>query len=192
MGRPRKRFPLSEYPHTKLRNCETCQRLFVPLGAKAKYCTLICNITANTVINHDTGCIEWTGYCVPSGHGQAKLTIREGEGNARIHRYVYEFYHGVIGTDKLVVRHKCDNPACCNIDHLEIGTRADNVADAVERERHPRGSTNGQSKVTEDDVRDIRRSRARGATYAALQLRYGLTFPALSAIIKRRTWRHVK
>jgi hypothetical protein len=51
----------------------------------------------------------------------------------------------------MVIRHKCDNPACCNIEHLEIGTPLDNVNDMIERGRKAiniiRGTQNGQSKL---------------------------------------------
>lgn len=35
-----------------------------------------------------------------------------------------------------VIRHKCDNPYCCNPDHLESGTQKDNVQDQIKRGRH--------------------------------------------------------
>ena len=33
----------------------------------------------------------------------------------------------------MVIRHKCDNPNCCNIEHLEIGTQKDNIEDMIKR-----------------------------------------------------------
>lgn len=35
----------------------------------------------------------------------------------------------------LDVRHTCDNPPCCNPDHLELGTRQQNIRDCVGRGR---------------------------------------------------------
>jgi hypothetical protein len=35
----------------------------------------------------------------------------------------------------MVIRHKCDNPPCCNPKHLIIGTHSDNAKDRVRRGR---------------------------------------------------------
>lgn len=37
--------------------------------------------------------------------------------------------------DSLVVRHRCDNPVCCNPSHLEQGSQRDNVRDQIRRMR---------------------------------------------------------
>ena len=36
----------------------------------------------------------------------------------------------------LDVRHKCDNPKCINLEHLEHGTRKENINDIYQRDRH--------------------------------------------------------
>lgn len=41
--------------------------------------------------------------------------------------------------DGMLVRHRCDNPSCCNPLHLEVGTQKQNLRDAVDRGRLDRG-----------------------------------------------------
>lgn len=50
------------------------------------------------------------------------------------HRYIYWKLNGDI-PEGLIVRHRCDNPPCCNPDHLEVGTYLDNSNDCTERNR---------------------------------------------------------
>lgn len=82
----------------------------------------------------DRGCWEWCGDRNELGYGRLTLT-RKGLFNARVHRLMFERYFGPIA-DGLIVRHKCDNPPCCNPDHLELGTKADNSNDMKIRGRH--------------------------------------------------------
>lgn len=56
----------------------------------------------------------------------------------QVHKVVWEVHFGPVPKG-LVVRHSCDNPPCCNPDHLLIGTQQDNVNDMIERGRY-RGS----------------------------------------------------
>lgn len=76
-------------------------------------------------------CLVWTRRCRNGGYGVLSIRNR----NVATHRLAYELEHGPI-PDGLVVRHKCDNPPCCNPDHLELGTMADNARDMLERGRH--------------------------------------------------------
>lgn len=66
---------------------------------------------------------------------------------------VYELTTGdIVGTR--LIRHKCDNPQCCNPKHLEIGTQRDNMRDMKERERHgiPKIVKNAWLKLHSDGV----------------------------------------
>lgn len=79
-------------------------------------------------------CIVFTGWTDKDGYGH----IHEWRGGRRrlikVHRLVYRETVGEL-PDHLLVRHSCDNPPCCNPEHLLIGTQADNVNDMVERHR---------------------------------------------------------
>ena len=63
------------------------------------------------------------------------------------HRVAWEEVHGPI-PDGLVVRHKCDNRACINVDHLELGTHKDNRHDAARRHGPHRQNKSGVQGVT--------------------------------------------
>lgn len=99
----------------------------------------------------DNGCIEWTGSKLPSGYGR----FRNGNKIELAHRYIAS-QHGFDISGK-VVCHTCDNPACVNIDHLFVGTQADNVHDMFNKNRNPK-YFNKKKKLTDSDVINIRAS----------------------------------
>lgn len=98
----------------------------------------------------------------------------------------YTLTKGVI-PDGLVVRHRCDNAACCNPAHLELGTALDNVRDRVERGRGrgPRGNESGNVKLTAEKVRAVRTAEGSQREIAA---RYGICQQSVSDIRCRKTW----
>jgi hypothetical protein len=76
-------------------------------------------------------------------------------------RVTYEVYKGVFPGD-LCVCHTWDNRLCINPDHLFLGTHAENMLDRDRKNRQPRGSAVGNSKLTEFQVREIRDLLAEG------------------------------
>lgn len=105
------------------------------------------------------GCMYCTSHC-KDADGYVRIKYKGKQ--ERLHRVLYELKFGKIPKGMLI-RHKCDNRNCCNIEHLEIGTHQDNMNDMKERGRSvkgrenisARGSKNFSSKLTEDQVKEI-------------------------------------
>jgi len=134
-------------------------------------------------------CWEYQGFLNHDGYAQIRTTdTRE---TKRVHRLMYEaHYCDTLATDE-VVRHTCDNPACCNPFHLDKGTQADNIRDCVERGRFPNraGEANGRAKLTQQIVNDIRRIYSSGMwSYGLLAQVFDIPKPTIAHIIKGYTW----
>lgn len=91
-----------------------------------------------SITKRPSGCWEWTGNLSPDGYGRI-TAVRYGYTMAAVHRIMFERENGPI-PEGMEVRHKCDNPPCCNPAHLEPGTHADNMCDMRERDRAKRAS----------------------------------------------------
>jgi len=79
----------------------------------------------------ETGCLLWTASKSNRGYG----VFSDGWGKTiSAHRFAYQLAKGSIPAG-MVVCHSCDNPACCNPDHLWLGTRSDNQRDMVAKGR---------------------------------------------------------
>lgn len=92
--------------------------------------TILERLLAKITLNERTDCWEWNGYRNEKGYGQMSLPDR----NVKAHRLSYELHKGEIPKG-LLVCHECDNPPCCNPDHLFLGTHLDNRTDAINKGR---------------------------------------------------------
>lgn len=75
----------------------------------------------------------------------------------KAHRLVLLAHAGPALDGSRCVLHSCHRPACINPHHLRWGSDADNSADAVAADRTAWGERSGAAKLTESDVREIRR-----------------------------------
>lgn len=127
-----------------------------------------------------TECWLWTGYLHRQGYGYVRFNGRQ----YRTHRLAYELAYGVFPAE-LKVCHKCDNPPCCNPNHLFLGTHLDNLRDR---------DTKGRffSKLTPDQVKEIRASYTPGeVTYAEIATRYGISASSVGILLSGTTWNSV-
>ncbi len=126
--------------------------------------------------------------CVSHSPGERGYpTITRNGKFQHIIRYLYERRHGKLPPGQ-VARHTCDNRLCIRVEHAIPGTIQDNIKDRDLRGRTARGTKNGSAKITEDDVRYIRKSKKPRAVLAE---KFDLHPVYVSAIRGRRVWKHV-
>jgi hypothetical protein len=134
------------------------------------------------------GCWIWCGPSNKEGYSNFQIGgFRSG------HRYAYFHYKGEFNKS-LHVLHKCDNPWCVNPDHLFLGTHKDNMDDRTNKKRHKvlHGSDNGNSKLTADQVLEIRRLH-NPKTYPTRKLAkmFNVNQRLIFNILHRTTWKHI-
>ena len=128
-------------------------------------------------------CVVWTRRRNAGGYGQIQV-----DGRAKsAHRVAYELAFGPI-PEGLVVRHKCDNPPCIRLDHLELGTTADNNRDKAERGRAPRGEVAPQAKLNLESARRIRELRSTGLSVAVLAALFGVSSTTVRRVLDGVSW----
>ena len=136
----------------------------------------------------ESGCLEWTGPRNADGYGRVSV----GNSVRRFaHRLAYEIDVGEI-PEGMCVLHLCDNPPCCDPDHLVLGTKAENNRQAAERNRMQRGSGRYNAKLDENKVLLIRGAYAAGGvSQHQLAREYGVSAMAINRAINGTRWRHV-
>lgn len=84
----------------------------------------------------ENGCWLYNGFRDACGYGEMSY---RGEGIAT-HRLAYKLAIGPLPEydgkkQNAIVCHKCDKPACCNPEHLFLGSQRDNMLDARNKKR---------------------------------------------------------
>lgn len=152
---------------TKLFSVEEIQ------GKIDKFCT----------IDPITNCKNWEGSLC-KGYGR----VRFGHEIFIVSRLVYEINNPDVDMNNLVVRHKCDNKRCCNINHLEIGTHQQNIKEAVERLGMNKGGRNGNSKLTIEEIKEARRLLNEGFPIAVVARRFNVHESTMSRVHNSKSW----
>ncbi|PVU81347.1 HNH endonuclease (plasmid) [Cellulomonas sp. WB94] len=124
------------------------------------------------------GCLVWQAGRISTGYGKLNWNGHQ----MTAHRAAWESVNGPI-PEGMFVRHKCDNRPCCNPDHLELGLHADNMRDMTDRGRQATGARLPQTRLTDDEVREIRRAVAGGELQRVVAARFGVTQGYVSTLV---------
>ncbi len=139
------------------------------------------------------------------------------------HRFAWELRHRKAIPSERFALHSCDRPLCVNPAHVVIGTQKDIRHEAARKgrlatgDRHPfrlhpetrpfgdrngactmphrivRGEHTAQAKLTDANIRSIRRAYARGRkTVRQLAAAYAVGRSTIYHVLKKETWAHVK
>lgn len=132
------------------------------------------------------GCWWWKGTIGGEGYGELQYQRK----NWKAHRFVYQLYGGDLTSPLL--RHRCDNRNCVNPAHLLPGTIQDNAQDAVDRNRYASGERHPNSKVTANEVRQIRELlQCKLFTLLEIANFYDVKRSLIAEIHLKRAWRGV-
>lgn len=141
----------------------------------AKFINSLENLKSNSTID-DNGCWNWNKSKHPQGYGS---TRHEGK-SVYSHRLSYSLSHPDEDISNLDVCHSCDNPSCCNPDHLFSGTHEDNMRDRDKKGRSIK-------KLSSEDVIQIKYIMAtEKISMRKLARRMGISHQMISMIMSNK------
>lgn len=130
-------------------------------------------------IDPRTNCWNWKLCRDPNGYGRIRFRNKP----SVLSRVVMQLSTGEEG-DGMEACHSCDNPPCCNPEHLRWGTRKQNAQEAADKGR----MIGWKAKLSTLDVWHIRR---RDDSTIALARLYSLRRESIRRVIKRLSYRHI-
>lgn len=138
-------------------------------------------------IKYDSGeCLKWPFGSDANGYGQLNI---DGRGTTYAHRYICERTYGSPPTISHQAAHSCGNGhlGCVNPNHIRWATRSENYADCLIHGTHVRGTRHGMSRLTEDDIREIR-NIPKSMTLIEIGRIFGIAPQTVSKIRRRERW----
>ena len=134
----------------------------------------------------DTGCFNWMRNRNKHGYGLFKLYGRR----VTATRYLL----GILDEDPRYVHamHRCDNPRCVCLSHLEIGNGSINQRQSYDRGRNTQlGSKNTKALLNEEQVREIKIKINNGLTLVSIAAEYSVHPGTIKSIKRELSWSHI-
>ena len=131
-----------------------------------------------------TGCFIWQG-AQTKGYG----TFYAGGKKHYAHRLFYEFLRGRVPPG-LELHHICDNKSCVNPHHVVPVFHSENMRQAALRLVFS-GGRNGNSKLIESEVLEIKRALKQGVSVRELASHSSVSSRMLYYIAAEKNWKQV-
>lgn len=139
-------------------------------------------------------CWHWNGYKNEDGYGRTWINDK----GYYAHRVIFNLaFPNVIqlsapkDTDETgFLLHKCDNPSCCNPNHLFVGNHADNMADKVKKGRAAdfSGDKGPRCKLTMEQANEIRQRRKNGISAKQLAVESGISLSSIKTLLAGKSY----
>jgi len=139
--------------------------------------------------NEITNCWEWTGF-LKAGYGYIRIKRKD----IAVHRLMFERYKRKIPKN-VNVCHSCDNPKCCNPDHLWLGTQQENIKDMIQKKRDHKsyGEKHPGCKINEEIAKQIKIKFKEGLNMKQIQKILNIkSYKIVQHVCRGNTWKHVK
>lgn len=140
----------------------------------------------------ESGCWTWNGHRMPEPTNYGMISIKNVP--RYVHRVQYTLVFGLIPKG-LQVLHECDNPPCCNPQHLFLGTQSDNIIDRNSKGRanykHHQGEDHHFATITEALAIEILKRLSLGARIADLTQEYNLSKHVVPGLAHNKSWKYL-
>ena len=134
-------------------------------------------------------CEEWQKYRDKAGYGHRSFKGK----HMLSHRVAWILANGEI-PEGMCVLHKCDNPPCCNPNHLFLGTLNDNIQDCYSKGRISRAPRNTGVKHWKSEISELTAVRIKilkGLPGRIVMDALGMSRQGVWDIQNDRNWKHV-
>lgn len=130
----------------------------------------------------DGECLIYQGYTNQHGYGSATVAGKR----VYVHRFFLALTKGPPTDEAPFAVRTCRNRACCNPAHLYWAPKSGRLDHRI----HARAKTN--RKLSDDDVRDIRRRWAEGTPQARLAEEYEVSGTSIWSVVHGRTYKDIE